>query len=114
MLIVEIPMATPSLNNLLRMHYQVKRRLRLQYERILRCNSRRFHHAKPNEHKRVTIERFGVRHIDQDNFVGGAKPLLDAICNVGLIWDDSPKCVSVSYVQHKSSPKQVRTRVTIC
>ena len=44
----------------------------------------------------------GQRAIDADGLVGGLKPVLDAFVRAGLVKDDSPKWLSVSYDQRKA------------
>jgi hypothetical protein len=40
---------------------------------------------------RATITSFRGRFLDTDNLAGGCKILIDAMCDVGLIFRDSPK-----------------------
>ena len=37
--------------------------------------------------------------LDPDNFIGGTKPLTDALKELGLIWDDSTKYISLGAEQ---------------
>ena len=110
---IEIPQPTPSLNVLLRMHHHAKKRLRDQYTTILRSHANAVSRAKPGQFRKVWIERRGVRLIDHDNLVGGAKPLLDALERSGLIWRDSPKFLRVEYSQTKTSAKRASTLVVV-
>jgi hypothetical protein len=113
MFVVEIPLPTLSLNKLQRMHWAQRKRLRDQYERIIRLVRRPCDRVKRYEFRCVKIERHGVRQLDHDNFVGGCKPLIDALKNVGLIWDDSPSYCRVKYTQHQIGTKRARTVVSI-
>lgn len=59
-------------------------------------------HNKPREEFcYVRIVRIAKRHLDQDNFIGGCKYLLDGLREFGHIKDDSTKCVKVIYEQKK-------------
>lgn len=107
----EIPTATPSLNKVKRMHFHAYRRLREQYETILRSRMHGFDLA--NGMRQVAITRWGSRELDLDNFVGGCKPLVDALKRCGLIVEDSPKYVRINYTQRKSPRKEVRTVVEV-
>ena len=42
-----------------------------------------------------------VKQMDQDNFIGGCKPVLDALVKLGWIKDDSPQFVECIYNQIK-------------
>ena len=48
----------------------------------------------------------GQRAIDADGLVGGLKPVLDAFVRAGLVKDDSPKWLSVSYDQRKAGASE--------
>lgn len=113
MLAIEIPMPTPSLNVYKRMHYHAQKRLRDQYTTILRLHTTAITRCKPHQMRRVTICRYGARLLDIDNLIGGCKPLVDALQRAGLLWDDSPRYVSIKYEQTKVSAKQSKTVVTI-
>lgn len=114
MLAIEIPMPSPSLNRLQRMHWAQRSNLRDQYETLLRLASSPRHRCFRRELRKVRIERHAVRFLDHDNFVGGCKPLVDALTRARLIWDDSPDCVEVSYVQIKKAKGELsRTLITI-
>lgn len=113
MITIEIPLPTPSLNKLQRMHFHARKRLRDSYERIFRARTTSLTRALPSQFRRVKIVRYGPRQLDHDNLVGGCKPVLDALKRAGLIWDDSPAFLAVDYRQLKAAPKQARTVVSI-
>ena len=113
MLKIEIPMPTPSLNRLQRMHFHARTRLRNQYEQVIRLQMNQLNAAKSHQFRRVTIQRYGARLLDHDNFVGGCKPLLDALTRAGLLWDDSPGYLRVTYAQVSGAGKNYRTVLTI-
>ena len=110
---IEIPLPTPSLNRYKRMHWGAQKRLRDQYETLIRHQMRSLDRARPHQFRRVKIERYGSRLLDVDNFVGGCKPLIDALSRAGIIWDDSIRYVRVDYEQIKATAKTARTIVTI-
>jgi predicted ATPase with chaperone activity len=113
MLRIEIPMPTPSLNVLQRMHRQAIKRMRDQYTTIFRARSTAVTRVKPGQFRKVWIERRGKRLLDHDNLVGGCKPLVDALERAGLIWRDSPRFVRVEYSQIKASAKRACTLVVV-
>ena len=113
-LVVEIPLPTLSLNKLQRMHWAERAKLRDQYEQLFRMASSPLHRCLRREFRAVKIERHAVRLMDHDNFVGGCKPLVDALVRTHLIWDDSPEYVEVNYVQVKKARREIaRCIVTI-
>lgn len=113
MLTVEIPIPTPSLNRLHRMHWGQRSRLRDQYETLFRIATSPTHRALKGEHRSVRIERHAPRFLDHDNFVGGCKALVDAMQRARLIWDDSPDYLTVDYIQTKAPAKRSKTVVVI-
>ena len=113
MLTIEIPMPTPSLNQIQRMHFHARKRMRDNYERIFRSAATKLDIAKPHQFRQVKIERIGARLLDEDNFVGGCKLLIDALRRAGLIFDDSASFVRVSYLQTKARDRRFRTIVTV-
>ena len=97
----------PSTNMLERMHWAVKRRLRsqLQWEltAALADMGRKLPpllYGKTAPKRRVTITTFRPRRLDPDNAVGGCKVLLDAMRDIGLIRNDSPKWLELIVNQH--------------
>ena len=111
MIRVELPHPTPSLNQVRKMHWAAYARLRDQYTMIMRSHV--YQRLDGLEFRHVTIDRYGSRALDHDNLVGGAKPLLDALKKAGLIADDSPRCIKVTYRQHKAARRECRTVVTV-
>ena len=61
--------------------------------------------------RRVTIISYRKRLLDEDNNVGSTKPLLDAVKDMGLIWDDSPKFCELVTRQEKAG--KVMTEIQI-
>ena len=59
----------------------------------------------------VTIISYRKRLLDEDNNVGSTKPLLDAVKDMGLVWDDSPKFCALATRQERA--KDVRTEIRI-
>lgn len=112
MITLELPMAVPSLNAISKMHWAERNRVTGQWRWFIRIavlngkiTVKKFDPAK------VTIERFGRRKLDDDNFRGGAKQLMDSLVNEGFLADDSPEHLVAQYIQHIS--KTARTIVHI-
>lgn len=59
----------------------------------------------PRRHVTVTIERITNRPLlDDDNFRGGLKVLLDALKQSELIADDSPQAITIRAIQTRLPP----------
>lgn len=111
MITLHIDEPVPSENTLRRKHWRVIKANRDRWAwlvRIARLDARvAGRAAKPAHLKRaaVRIERYGKRTLDYDNFVAGAKALLDALVTEGFIVDDKPANVTVTYLQHRATPE---------
>jgi hypothetical protein len=113
-----IPYATPSLNATLRMHWSEKARIRKALAREIWAQVREIP-AYPRAV--ITITRHGARTLDNDNFYGGCKALLDVLkpcaranpSGLGIIAGDDPERLWVEYVAVKSTRKDERTEVKV-
>jgi hypothetical protein len=100
---VTIDGVTPSLNKLLGMHWQDRRKLRPQYAWALKVAMQEADWAEPDDalapRMRVQITSHRKALLDHDNLVGGAKPLVDALKDVGAIRGDSEEWADIEYLQ---------------
>jgi len=98
-----IPIVTPSLNELINMHYHDKARLKKSYkahiEGAVHDMGMKIERMKRPKKRTVKIYSFRKRECDRDNLIGGMKPFIDAIRELGLIWDDSPKYIDLNIFQ---------------
>jgi hypothetical protein len=105
-----------SLNKLLRMHYQERRRLRLKYMWEMRLVLQELGEIIPDypeeERKKLRIVSFGTKLMDKENLYGGAKVLIDAIKGLRLIYDDSPDWIDCKVLQDTKDKKR-RTEIVI-
>lgn len=114
---IDIPRVTPSLNQWQRLHWRRRSALRRRFGEDLlvamqarrRLERHRLARLKKTESPlRVTIVRHGKRLLDPDNLVGGAKPLIDAMRDLGLIVDDDPAHLELTVKQQKAKePKML-------
>jgi hypothetical protein len=109
--ILHLDEAVPSRNAVDKLHWTKRQKLRERWQWLIRAallNQRlqvqRFPMAQ------IRIERYSPRKLDDDNFVGGAKQLVDALKHLGFIVDDTAKHVRIEYVQLSGPPA---TRVWI-
>ena len=61
----------------------------------------------------LVVTRHSSRSLDYDNFIGGCKPLLDALVREGLLFDDSPQWLEAEYRQEKCARIDARTEVEV-
>lgn len=112
MIVLDLPMAVPSLNAMNKMHWAKRNRLRGEWQWLVKA-------AVLNDKIRVTmfdpakvtIERFGPRKLDDDNFRGGAKQLMDSLVHEGFLADDSPDHLVAQYIQHISQTARTLVRI---
>ena len=88
---LEIPEATPSLNEWERMHWAKRRREKLRWQMFIGAEARKVKLPKATGKRNVLIIRIGARTLDKDNLYGGFKPVLDALKDSGYLVDDRPE-----------------------
>ena len=117
MLTLDIPEATPSINRFRGEHWTQRHRRRTHWAWLVRCArmdagvaSRECAAPRGSQELiRVVVDRWGKRELDQDNFIAGCKELMDALVAEGLLEDDSPAHVAVTYRQHFGAPRTLIT-----
>ena len=111
---------TPSLNQTLRMHPQVKKRQRANWAWEIAGTVLGNRPREPWQRARVTIWRHSVGTLDEDNAIGGAKGLVDVLkpmhptrnpCGLGFIADDAPGCLELIVHQVKETKRTGRRTV---
>ena len=107
----------PSANVVMRMHWGQRKRLRsqLQWEltAALADMGRKLPpllYGKTAPKRRVTVTTYRPRRLDPDN--AGPKILLDAMRDIGLIRNDSPKWLEL-VVEQKIEKCECRTEIYI-
>ena len=109
-----IPIMIQSLNKTLRQHWGAKSRTKKEYKVLIR-NQMRLNRIKKTDvgvKWNVTITSYRKKLLDKDNLIGGAKSLLDSLCDEGFIFDDTPDMVNVRYYQKISKSKECYTEIT--
>ena len=104
--LITLPIKIKSTNQLYRMHWSKKSTLKKEYALLIR-NQMRLNNIAQLLNPITTslyILSFRKRKLDHDNLVGGCKQLIDALCDEGFIWDDSPKYV------HKLIVEQIKAQ----
>jgi hypothetical protein len=112
---LEIPERTPSVNLFHGYHWSKKLKEKQRWGWLVKMAIMEWT-GKPipvpeDGISRVTIERYGPRILDRDNFIAGTKWLMDALVSQRFLVDDSPAHVSAEY--HQFTGKPYRTIVKI-
>ena len=108
---IRIDVATPSLNEIHRMHWAERSRLKASFGWMLASALNKLPKI-PNATgpRHLVIERHGKRALDLDNLAGGAKGLIDCIKEFRLILDDAPRVCTLEFrqvVSRKDAPHTV-------
>lgn len=132
MITLELPTAPPSLNTYKGLHPLAQHRLAMKLWGAVSAELLRAGHGSrlriaelkgrrawlrlisPAEGPRLVriVRRYrSARYeLDHDNLVGGCKPLVDALVKVGLLADDRPGLVTVTYEQERGAGCRVEVR----
>lgn len=111
---IELPVELPTPNQLLRMHWRQRHKLKGEYTLLLKAagaNEKRYRSGQ--EKRKISIISYRKKQMrDPDNLYFTAKILLDSIRDVGLIWDDSMKFINLS-VSQETDKENPRTEVIV-
>ena len=96
---IEIKDRVYSRNKIDRMHWSAKRKLKKQYQLLIR-NQIRLSGYKPAETKyKLSINCYVPRLMDIDNLWGGLKQFIDALTTEKFIYDDSNKWLEIKQIK---------------
>ena len=108
---IEIPEATPSLNQMLRQHWSKDRKLKDHWRQSVWIALYEQHGrplwSEPMPKARLTITRHSSRMLDPDNATGGVKHVIDALLACNLIAGDSPEHIELIVQQEKGAARTV-------
>jgi hypothetical protein len=115
---ITVPDVPPSLNKVLRMHWAVKRRLKMNWGNHfygLPPSAFKFLAAKAycRSKMRMVVTIYNSRQYDRDNAFGACKIIADAAREAGMIYDDRPEFFELNVEQVKSTRKDKRTVIEI-
>lgn len=114
-----VPFASPSQNQLDRKYRNphARKRLRESWEQVIRLlpeyHSREWLKAMAKLKKRMEV-RFTIQHkklYDKANAYGGTKPCVDALVNVGYLYDDSIEFCELIVEQDKINADSTRIEI---
>lgn len=105
MIELTIPVPTPSLNRTHGSHWSHYTKVRKAWREEVWAASVNAKCGRPQyPRSSLTIERYGKRMLDPDNFSGGLKAVIDALKLAGLILDDSTQHITLTATQHVGPP----------
>jgi len=112
---ITIPVIVSSVNETNKLHWGARDRLKKQYrahiEGAIHDMGMTINKLKRPKKRRVLIYSFRKREMDRDNIWASHKQLLDAIKDLGLIWDDSEKYIDLTILQLKHP--EIKTEIFI-
>ena len=113
MIVLDIPESTPSVNPSRGAHWSKTLRLRARWRWLVKAArlDARLYAVTPLLKAKLTIERWGPKELDTDNFIAGTKQLTDSLVEEGFIVDDKPACIGrPEYLQH-IGPRRTIVRI---
>ncbi len=116
---ITVPVPTNSPNEWVWKHWSKYREIkkgwldRLYSASIQHCGIGKFGH--PVENASLTIERVGIKELDEDNLKGGVKPVIDCLIKLGFLANDTPDVIQVMDVfqTQVGTYAEQATRITI-
>jgi hypothetical protein len=95
MIVLTIDEPTPSVNYAHGHHWSRKLKLRKRWAWLVKAAmlNAGLHTPPRFARARLTIERYGPRSLDSDNFRAGTKWLQDSLVAEGIITDDTPAVI---------------------
>lgn len=98
-----------SNNQLLNLHWAKRRRVKRDFHYALldALDGERLEVGK----KSVVIHLYLPRRFDPDNAMGGCKPLIDAMREVGLLSNDSLRWIDLTIEQHLSNYRHIEIEI---
>lgn len=109
-----------STNQLERLHWAVKRKMRSRLAWEIRFAlldagydvPREIPPPKPQPKMSVKIRAYRKRRLDPDNAFGGVKVIIDAMRDVGLLHNDSPRWIALDVEQFVDA-QNIRTEIDL-
>ena len=113
-IVIESRLMTPSLNDITGKNADIKKRIwggrwkkELKHQRV--------YGDLPSDMLlppvEITVKRYSGHALDWDNFIGGFKPMIDALVSLGFIQNDNPG--KLRHGKHEQLPDREEPRVEI-
>jgi Holliday junction resolvase RusA-like endonuclease len=113
---IVLDFATPSQNTYQRWHWGRQSSFKDSVQMLIRgklAEQGIVTNGRPHHRTKLTICRFSAGRLDRGNFVGGCKPILDALRDEHVIRDDNETWLDDRYQQHKAPVGKPRTEIVI-
>lgn len=116
--IVLVGMSTPSTNQLERMHWGAKKQIRQRFARSILYSLHAAGWRRPAQIEdvpkmRLTVRLYRKRLYDQDNAVGGLKPMIDGMRDIGALRNDSPTWLELIVLDQIQDGVRPRIEITL-
>lgn len=114
--VIELPFAALSQNEWQRMHWGRQAKFKESVQLMIRMKLAQkgvVPSAPPDHRMRLTIRRYSSGRLDRGNFIGGCKPLLDALRDEWVIRDDNERWLEDRYEQLAAKKGEGRTEIEI-
>jgi hypothetical protein len=114
--VITLGFATPSQNSYQRWHWGRQSKFKTDAQLIISAKLAELGiipQERPRERMKLTIRRFSAGRLDRGNFIGGCKPILDALRDEMVIRDDSEAWLEDRYAQLDAPVGQPRTEIEI-
>lgn len=108
---LEVPVRTPSGNQLSGYHWRKRHRMKRDWHLLILAAMRQAGASEPTGCVDVIVERHAARSLDADNAVAGCKVVLDAMVAAGLLVDDRAKYVRSVVVRQIKTPAKAERSV---
>jgi len=100
---ITIPVIVPSVNETNKLHWGARDRLKKSYvahiSGAIHDMDMKINKLKRPKKRRLMIYSYRKKIMDPDNIISSHKEMIDAIKDLGLIWDDSEKYIDLRVFQ---------------
>ena len=100
---ITIPVIAPSVNETIKLHWGARDRLKKLFiahiEGAIHDMDMKINKLKRPKKRKVMIYSFRKKIMDRDNIWASHKQMIDALKELGLIWDDSEKYIDLRVFQ---------------
>lgn len=113
---LSLPFATPSQNTYQRWHWGRQAKFKATCQILLRVRLNElglFGNPRPDCRVKIMIARHSSKRLDRGNFIGGCKPLLDALRDECVIRDDDERWLDDDYEQVNAARGKQRTVIDV-
>lgn len=104
--VLQLPEPTPSRNQFHHKHWRVEHTAKKRWGKMIAIAAMHARTLPAIGKRRVRVDRYGMRRLDEDNFIGGLKGILDSMRELGLLVDDNAASLELLCRQLRPEPRQ--------